>query len=54
MVGAMIFVLSMVHTLMHLLNFGINVLPDPVKFLQLTGNISRISALKIFVNLYVC
>jgi hypothetical protein len=28
---------TLLHNLMYLLNFGINVLPDPVKFLQMTG-----------------
>eukprot|EP00092_Neocalanus_flemingeri_P001546 GFUD01001648.1.p1 GENE.GFUD01001648.1~~GFUD01001648.1.p1 ORF type:complete len:1115 (+),score=222.73 GFUD01001648.1:61-3405(+) len=35
-VGIIIFVLGCLHSLAHLLNFGINVQPDPVKFLQLT------------------
>eukprot|EP00092_Neocalanus_flemingeri_P001545 GFUD01001647.1.p1 GENE.GFUD01001647.1~~GFUD01001647.1.p1 ORF type:complete len:817 (+),score=154.82 GFUD01001647.1:61-2511(+) len=35
-VGIIIFVLGSIHSLAHLLNFGINVQPDPVKFLQLT------------------
>jgi len=36
MVGMMIFFSASLHSLMHLLNFAINVQPDPVKFLQLT------------------
>jgi len=36
LVGVMIFIQALVHTIMHLCNFAINVQPDPVKFLQLT------------------
>lgn len=36
-VGWLIFALSWVHTVMHLLNFGINIQPNPVKFLQLNN-----------------
>ena len=35
MVGIMIFLQAMLHFIMHLCNFAINIQPDPVKFLQL-------------------
>ena len=35
-VGVLIFVLGMVHSLCHLLNFAINIQPDPVKYLLMT------------------
>ena len=34
--GVVILVLAWIHTLSHLINFGVNVQPDPVKFVQLT------------------
>ena len=37
LVGRMIFVQAWLHAVMHFCNFAINVQPDPVKFLQLTG-----------------
>ena len=36
-VGYLIFFQSWFHTIMHLINFAINVQPDPVKFVQLTS-----------------
>ena len=36
-VGTVIFVQASVHSIMHLFNFGINIMPDPVKFVQITG-----------------
>ena len=35
--GYIIFIQSWFHTIMHLINFAINVQPDPVKFVQLTS-----------------
>merc|ERR550539_415376 len=35
-VGVLIFLLGMVHSLCHLLNFAINIQPDPLKYLQIT------------------
>jgi len=37
-VGWLIFVQSFFHTVMHLLNFAINVQPDPARFVQLTSH----------------
>ena len=37
LVGRMIFVQAWIHAIMHFCNFAINIQPDPVKFLQLTG-----------------
>ena len=34
-VGTFIFFSAWMHTIMHLINFGINVQPDPLKFVQL-------------------
>ena len=36
LVGILIFLQGLLHTLMHLTNFAVNVQPDPVKFVQLT------------------
>ena len=36
MVGTIIFLQGMIHSLMHLLNFGVNIQPDPIKFIQLS------------------
>ena len=36
-VGYIIFIQSWFHTIMHLINFAINVQPDPVRFVQLTS-----------------
>jgi hypothetical protein len=36
-VGITIFFLSVIHTLCHLCNLGVNIQPNPVKFLQLTN-----------------
>ena len=38
MVGTIIFFQGMIHSLMHLLNFGVNIQPNPVKFIQLSWN----------------
>jgi len=35
--GRLIFVQAWVHAFMHLINFGVNIQPDPVKLIQLTG-----------------
>ena len=35
-VGYIIFVQSLFHTVMHLINFAVNVQPEPVRFAQLT------------------
>ena len=35
--GMVIFILSWIHTIMHLLNFGINIQPDPILFVQLSA-----------------
>jgi len=37
-VGTIIFFQGMTHSCMHFLNFGINIQPDPVKFIQLSWN----------------
>ena len=34
-IGSIIFVQAWFHTLMHLINFGVNIQPDPLKFVQL-------------------
>ena len=34
-IGSIIFVQAWFHTIMHLINFGVNIQPDPVKFVQL-------------------
>ena len=31
-----------IHAIMHFCNFNINVQPDPVKFLQLTGKVTKV------------
>ena len=36
--GVVILVLAWIHTLSHLINFGVNVQPDPVKFVQLNND----------------
>ena len=36
--GVVILVLAWIHTLSHLINFGVNVQPDPVKFVQLNSD----------------
>lgn len=38
MVGYLIFLQSWFHTIMHLVNFAINVQPEPVRFVQLTSH----------------
>eukprot|EP00090_Calanus_glacialis_P005272 TRINITY_DN14088_c0_g1_i1.p1 TRINITY_DN14088_c0_g1~~TRINITY_DN14088_c0_g1_i1.p1 ORF type:complete len:1071 (+),score=285.92 TRINITY_DN14088_c0_g1_i1:327-3215(+) len=35
--GRLIFVQAWIHALMHFINFGVNIQPDPVKFVQLTA-----------------
>jgi len=37
-VGWLIFIQAWIHTAMHLLNFGINIQPDPVKFVQINND----------------
>ncbi|XP_023324717.1 NADPH oxidase 5 isoform X3 [Eurytemora carolleeae] len=36
--GQLIFYQSWLHTIMHLINFGINIMPDPVRFVQLSAD----------------
>ena len=35
--GIVIFILSWIHTIMHLINLGVNIQPNPVKFVQMTN-----------------
>lgn len=35
LIGSLLFLQAWFHTLMHLINFGVNVQPDPVKFVQI-------------------
>ena len=36
-IGTLIFVQAWCHTIMHLINFGVNVQPDPLKFVQINS-----------------
>ena len=36
-IGTLIFVQAWFHTIMHLINFGVNVQPDPLKFVQINS-----------------
>merc|ERR1719220_585957 len=37
LVGRIIFAQAWIHTIMHLINFGVNIQPDPVRFVQLSA-----------------
>ena len=37
-IGILIFIQAWTHTIMHLINFGVNVQPDPVKFVQMNND----------------
>ena len=36
-IGTLVFVQAWCHTIMHLINFGVNVQPDPLKFVQINS-----------------